>query len=84
MISRKSLLLAAGLTGAAMLSGCADYPYYDNYAYDNYNYRSYPSYSYYRDTPGYWVGPGYYAAPSVGFGIMYSSRPYYYRGRWYG
>jgi len=84
MTSRKALIIAAGLTGVAMLAGCADYPYYDNYAYDNYNYRTYPSYPYYRDSPGYWYGPAYYAAPSVGFGVTYSSRPYYYRGRWYG
>ena len=87
MTTRKWIGIAALTAGAAILGGCADYPYTysdSNYYYDNYAYRSAPSYSYYRDTPGYWYGPGYYVAPSVGFGITYSNRPYYYRGRWYG
>jgi hypothetical protein len=85
MTSRKWLGIAAA---AAVLGGCADYPYAynDNTYYDNYPNRSYPSYSYYRDYPYYPYGyaPGYYVAPSLSFGYSYSSRPYYYRGRWYG
>jgi hypothetical protein len=90
MTTRKWIGIAALTAGAAILGGCADYPYYnDTYYSDGYAYRTqptytYPSYSYYRENPGYWYGPGYYVAPSVGFGVTYSSRPYYYRGRWYG
>jgi hypothetical protein len=78
---RKILAAATLAAGTALLAGCADYPYNDTY-YGSYGYNSYPS-TYYSHN-GYWYGPGYYAAPSVGFGITYSNRPYYYRGRWYG
>ena len=79
MASRKWLLAAAA--GAAILAGCADYPYYgynDPY-YSNYAYSGYPVYS--DPYPSYygWYGPGYYVAPSVSFGLSYSNRGGYYR-----
>ena len=72
-MSRKILLALAG--AATLLGGCATYdPYYDgNYAYDN-RYYERPAYRYYDYGPTYY--PRYYApapAPSVSFGLGYSS-----------
>jgi len=75
MKSRR-LLAAAGALAAATLAGCAAYPY------DDYAYPEGPRYSEYYG-PDY-VGPGYYAGPSVGFGIAFSDRDGYrhhYRDR---
>jgi len=72
-ISTKSVLgLAAA---AALLGACATGPYYDNgygygynngYAYDN-GYAYAPGPTYYDETPPF------FAAPSVGFGVGFSS-----------
>ena len=84
MSTKPMLALAAA---AALLAGCATGPYYDNYNYaygdgsyygqptDNYYYP--PSGPVYRYGPAYYPSPyysPYYVAPSVGFGITYSSR----------
>src|SRR5260221_5756440 len=80
-MSAKSLLALAA--GAGLLAGCvADPYYYDRYAYDDSRYYDRPVERYYDYGPAYY-GPAYYpgpyiAAPSVGFGITYSSR---HRGR---
>ena len=72
MASRK-LLKVAGALALVALGGCAAYPY------DDYAYRQQGPY-YYRDgTPYYAPYPGYYAAPSVGFGITYSDTHYHHR-----
>lgn len=63
-ISRKTLL--AALAGAALLSGCATGPYYDEYGY-GYGYDAYG--------PNYYGYPGY-AGPSIGLGFTYSDRDY--------
>ena len=70
--SAKKLILAAALGGAALMSGCAVDPYYDNYGY-GYD----RGYAY-----GYDYANPYYVAPSVGFGFSYSdsSDRRYYRG----
>lgn len=78
--SAKKLVLAAALGGAALLSGCATDPYYDN----NYGYGYDRGYAY-----GYDYANPYYVAPSVGFGYSYSDgydRRYYRgdRGNWRG
>jgi hypothetical protein len=71
MASRK-LLLVAGALAAATLGGCAAYPY------DDYAYRDRADYAY-----GPYYEPGYYVAPSVGFGITYVDRDRYWRRhRW--
>ena len=83
-MSSKSILALAG--AAALLAGCATGPYYDNYGYgygdgtyygqptDNYYYAPpAPAYRYYGYGPAYYPSP-YNVAPSVGFGITYSSR----------
>ena len=62
---RRKLLLALA---AASLAGCAAYPY-DPYYADNSRYAA----------PYYGPGPGYYAGPTVGFGVTYSDRDEYYR-----
>ncbi len=69
MASRK-LLKVAGALALVALGGCAAYPY------DDYAYQQQGPY-YYRDgTPYYAPYPGYYAGPSVGFGITYSDTHY--------
>jgi len=57
------LIVAAALSGAAFIGGCAADPYYGNgyYGYDN----GYPY--------GYAADP-YYYGPSVGFGIAFSDQ----------
>ena len=67
-IHRKAL--AATLTGAALLAGCATGPYYDDYRY---------GYGYGYDSPAYY-GPAYYGpayvGPSVGLGLSYYDSDY--------
>ena len=82
MASLKSL---AGLAAvAALLGGCADYPYYgDGYnGYDGYGYNGYGynGYGYDAYGPGYY-DPGYYAAPEIGFGIAFGDRDRHERWR---
>ena len=72
-MSRKTLLALAG--AAALLGGCATYdPYYDGtYAYDsNRYYYDRPTYRYYDYGPAYYPRP-YVPAPSLSFGLGYSS-----------
>jgi len=77
-MSSKSLLALAA--AAALLGGCATYPYpYDTYGYnDGYAYGERPVYREYPPYPGYAYAPGYYyprtyIAPSIGFSLGYSS-----------
>lgn len=70
MTSLKSL---AGLAAvAALLGGCADYPYYGD-GYNGYDGYGYNGYGYDAYGPGYY-DPGYYVAPEIGFGIAFSDR----------
>ena len=71
MASRK-LLKIGGALALVCLGGCAAYPY------DDYAYQQQQAPYYYRDgAPYYAPYPGYYAGPSIGFGITYSDRDYY-------
>ena len=74
-------VLALGLA-AALLGGCAAYPYDESYySYNDPYYRSYDGYYYgprYYSSPGYYYGPSYYG-PSVGLGFSWSSRSHRYR-----
>lgn len=63
----KSLWLLAGC--AALVSGCATYPYDDYYAYDDRYYER--PYRYYDYGPSYYYGPRVYPPPSIGFGLSY-------------
>jgi hypothetical protein len=71
MAPLKSLLGLAAI--AALLGGCADYPYYGD-GYDGYNGYGYDGYGYGAYGPGYYDAPGYYAAPEIGFGFAWSDR----------
>lgn len=68
---RKLLLLALA---ASALGGCAAYPYDPYYANNGQPYYG-PPQPYYG-SPYY--GPGYYVAPTVGFGITYSDGYYHH------
>lgn len=75
----RSALAIAG--AAALLGGCADYPYYDNsYGYyDNYYGPSYVP------APSYYDYPGYDAGPSIGLGFSFSDRDdRHHRHEWHG
>ena len=70
----RKLLIGVAVSGAALLSGCATGPYYqDSYAYnDRYYYEQpAPSYRYYAPPSAYYY-PRYYGPPvTLGFGYSY-------------
>jgi hypothetical protein len=72
MATLKSLVGLAAV--AALLGGCADYPYYGD-GYNGYGYNGYNGYGYngygYDAGPGYY-DPGYTVAPEIGLGFAFS------------